>query len=147
MVALLRYSAAILSWLAWLALAPAFGFPETAPAAMFDWLLKSTGRGWLVLLASEIAVVALYAFAVRRRLLGQGLVPALGFAVAVWLVVGVVVMPVMGALSPPGAPADAMRPTFMMLHLGPLAAVSALIGRVLYGVVLGSNVSGGTAGA
>jgi hypothetical protein len=147
MVALLRYSAAILTWFAWLALAPAFGFPETAPAAMFDWLLRSSGWGWLVLLGGELAVVGLYAFAVRRRLLGPGFVPALGFAVAVWLVVGVVVMPIMGALSASGAPADAMRPTFMMLHLGPLAAVSALIGRVLYGVVLGSNVSGRTAGA
>src|SRR5437773_2106982 len=77
----------------------------------------------------------------RRRLLSPGLVPALRFAVAVWLVAGAVVMPLMGALAGPAAPADAMRGSFMMLHLGPLAAVSALIGRLLYGAVLGSSTS------
>jgi len=126
MFAVLRACAAILTWLAWLALAPSFGLPETAPAAMFDRLLSSTGWGWLVVLCGEIAIVGLYALALRRRLLSPGLVPALGFAVAVWLVAGAVVMPLMGALAGSAAPTDAMRGSFMMLHLGPLAAVSAL---------------------
>ena len=138
MFAVLRACAAILTWLA---LAPSFGLPETAPAAMFDRLLSSTGWGWLVVLCVEIAIVGLYALALRRRLLSPGLVPALGFAIAVWLVAGAVVMPLMGALAGPAAPADAMRGSFMMLHLGPLAAVSALIGRMLYGAVLGSSTS------
>jgi len=56
-------------------------------------------------------------------------------------VAGAVVMPLMGALAGPAAPTDAMRGSFMMLHLGPLAAVSALIGRLLYGAVLGSSTS------
>ena len=137
MAALLRASAAILTWLAWLALAPSFGLPETAPAAMFDRFFSITGWGWLVLLGAEIVVVSLYALAIRRGLIAPGLVPALGFAVAVWLVAGVAVMPLMGALTGPAVPADAMRGSFMMLHLGPLAAVSALVGRLLYGLVLG----------
>jgi hypothetical protein len=143
MAAVLRASAAIVAWLAWLALAPAFGLPETAPAGMFDRLLSSTAdaswRGWSILLTFETVVVALYALAIRRRLLSPGLVPAIGFAVGVWLATGVLVMPLMGAVSGPAAPGDAMRASFMMLHLGPLAALSALIGRLLYGVVLGSS--------
>ncbi|TMC57230.1 MAG: hypothetical protein E6J19_06535, partial [Chloroflexi bacterium] len=63
MFAVLRACAAILTWLAWLALAPSFGLPETAPAAMFDRLLSSTGWGWLVVLCGEIAIVGLYALA------------------------------------------------------------------------------------
>src|SRR5438093_1594612 len=57
MFAVLRACAAILTWLAWLALAPSFGLPETAPAAMFDRLLSSTGWGWLVVLCGETATV------------------------------------------------------------------------------------------
>src|SRR5439155_1160247 len=85
--------AAILTWLAWLALAPSFGLPETAPAAMFDRLLSSSGWGWLVVLCGEIAIVGLYALAIRRRLLSPGLAPALGFAAAVWLVAGAILGP------------------------------------------------------
>ncbi len=145
MAGLLRAAAAIATWLGWLALSPVVGLPETAPAAMFDRLFSSTAeaswRGWLILLCSESVIVALYVLAIRRRLLSPGLVPALAFAVAIWLATGVLVMPLMGAVSGPAAPGEAMRASFMMLHLGPLASLSALIGRLLYGVVLGSNTS------
>jgi quercetin dioxygenase-like cupin family protein len=132
--------AAIAVSLGWLQLAPAFGFPVTAPAAMFDRLLgahREAGlAGWALLLLGELAVTAGYFLIVEGRT--HGPVAPFAYAVGVWLVTGAVLMPLIGLLQ--GAPSAldplAMHANFFMLNLSPGAAAEALIGWLLFGAVL-----------
>ena len=137
-------AAAIAVWLGWLFVSPTFGFPTTAPAAMFDRFLPVTGSGWLgwaVLLAGEAALVVLYVAGVTSRRLPRGLRFGLLYGAAVWLITGAVVMPLMALAAPAAAmmAEDPMRTSFMMLHLGPLAPLNALLGRLVYGALLGAT--------
>jgi uncharacterized membrane protein YagU involved in acid resistance len=141
---LLGTAAAIAAWLGWLWLSPALGFPRTATAAMFDRFVSPMGEmawlSWAVLLAGEAALALIYAALVMSGRLPRGLRFGMLYGTAVWLITGAVVMPLM-TLGPPPAPMadDAMRTSFMMLHLGPLAPLNALLGRLFYGVVLGAT--------
>ena len=126
--------------LGWLQLAPAFGFPVTAPAAMLDRLLgphRDAGpAGWALLMLGEVAFVAGYFLFVEGRF--HWAVGAFAYAVGAWLLTGAVLMPVIGLLqaTPPPLDALAMRGNFFMLNLGAGAAVEALIGWLLFGAVL-----------
>ena len=132
--------AAIAVSLGWLQLAPAFGFPVTAPAAMFDRLLgahREAGlAGWALLLLGELAVTAGYFLIVEGRT--HGAIAPFGYAVGAWLLTGAVLMPLLGLIQ--GAPLvsepPAMHGNFFMLNLGLGAAVEALIGWLLFGAVL-----------
>ena len=126
--------------LGWLQLAPAFGFPVTAPAAMFDRLLgahREAGlAGWAILLVGELVLTAGYFLFVEGRT--QSLVAPFAYAVGAWVLTGAVLMPLIGQLQ--GAPLVGdpleMHANFFMLNLGPGAAAEALIGWLLYGAVL-----------
>jgi hypothetical protein len=145
---------AILAWLGWAALAPTFGFPALVPAPMLNRALHvSLGSrwGWVLLVASLAVAGAAYAIAVSGRMLQPGWRSGFLFGVGTWLVIGVVFMPLLALLTPDttlvlphggvgmSVPADpnAMRPTFMMLHLGILAPLAALIAWMFFGAALG----------
>ena len=129
----------------WLQLAPAFGFPVTAPAAMLDRLLganrEASPAGWALLLLGEFAFVAGYFFLVEGRT--HWAVGPFAYAVGGWLLTGAVLMPVIGLLqgAPPAGDAanNPMRANFFMLNLGPGAAAEALIGWLLFGSVLAAG--------
>ena len=133
---------AIAVGLGWLQLAPAFGFPVTAPAGMLDRMLgahREAGlAGWALLLVGELALTAGYFLIVEGRT--HGAVAPFAYAIGAWLVIGAVLMPVIGLLqgAPPAGdtPNDPMRATLLMLNLGLGAAAEALIGWLLFGAVL-----------
>jgi quercetin dioxygenase-like cupin family protein len=131
---------AIVVSLGWLQLAPAFGFPVTAPAAMLDRLLgahREAGlAGWALLLVGELALTAGYFLIVEHRT--QSAVAPFAYGVGAWLLTGAILMPVIGLLQggPPALDPLAMHANFFMLNLGLGAAAEALIGWLLFGAVL-----------
>ena len=141
---LLVGAAAVLANLGWLQLAPAFGFPVTAPAGMLDRILgpahEAGATGWALLLLSQAAIAAIALALVQGRT--RKWLTALLFAVGAWLLSGAVLMPIVAAaqaISGPVAPTDPMRVEFFMLNLGVGAAVEALVGWVLFGSVIGAG--------
>jgi uncharacterized membrane protein YagU involved in acid resistance len=147
--------AAVMAWLGWLALAPALGLPALATAAMVNRDVASDKNadfwlGWLILLLGLAAAVAFYllvtgGFVKPRIWLG------LLYGLVLWLVAGAVVMPLLawgapaappppplppGTPPPPQAP-DPMDASFMMLDFSNWAPVSAAVGWLLFGAILG----------
>ena len=144
---LLVGATAIATNLGWLQLAPAFGYPVTAPAGMLDRALGA-GReagpaGWALLLIGEALFVALMFRIVERR--PRAALAALAFSVGAWLISGAVLMPLIGLIQgapPPGAlPTDPMRANFFMLNLGIGAAAEALVGWLLFGAVITAGLT------
>lgn len=134
-------TAAVVGALGWLQLAPAFGFPVTAPAAMLDRMLgahREAGlAGWALLLLGEAVFVIGYFLVVEPR--SRGVFAPIAYALCAWLLSGAVLMPVIGLIqgSPPAT--DSMRATFFMLNLGPGAAVESLVAWLLFGAVLAAG--------
>src|SRR5258706_13006254 len=97
--------AAVAAMLGWLQLAPAFGFPVTAPAGMLDRVFGATREagvaGWVLLLLGDAAFVALYFVLIERHI--RAPILPLAYAACAWLVSGAVVMPLIALLQ--GAPA------------------------------------------
>ena len=158
----LGVAGAVVAWLGWFEIAPALGFPTMGPAAMLNRVFDRTSDpgvwvGWVVLGLALAAVAALYALAASRGWLPPGPLSGALFGLAAWAIVGMIVMVVLGRISPtpPALPApagpplpatpDPMHATFMMLHLGALAPVEALAAWLLLGAVVGA-VSVPTAG-
>ena len=139
---LLTGTAAVASSLGWLQLAPAFGFPVTAPAPMLDRMLgveREAGfAGSALLLSGEAGVVALYFLVAERR--SRSPIAPVAFAIVAWVVAGALVMPFIGLVQgapPPGAAAaDPMRANFFMLNLGLGAAAESLVGWLIFAAVL-----------
>jgi len=137
-------AAAVVANLGWLQLAPAFGYPVTAPAGMLDRMLgasRETGPvGWALLLLGQAAFAAV-AFVVERR--ARAALASLAFAIGAWLISGAVLMPLIGLIQgPPPAgslPEDPMRANFFMLNLGPGAAAEALVGWLLFSAVIAAG--------
>ena len=135
--------AAVAANLGWLQLAPAFGFPVTAPAAMLDRMLgpsrEAGPAGWAMLLIGQAAFAALSFVVVERR--RRVALTSLAFAFGAWLISGAVLMPLIGLVQ--GAPAPttpaAMQANFFMLNLGLGAAVEALVGWLLFGAVIAAG--------
>src|SRR5207253_9757766 len=102
--------AGVAAMLGWLQLAPAFGFPVTAPAGMLDRVFGASREagpvGWLLLLLGLGAFVAFYFVIVERRT--QRLIGAIALAAGAWLLSGAVVMPLVGLLQ--GEPAATAVP-------------------------------------
>jgi hypothetical protein len=126
--------------LGWLQLAPSFGFPVTAPAAMLDRMLgahREAGlAGWALLVIGELALTAGYFLFVEGR--AQGAVVPFAYAIGAWLVTGAVLMPLIGLIQGAQLASEpaAMHANFFMLSLGLGAAAEALIGWLLFGAVL-----------
>ena len=110
---------------------------------MFDRFLSPMGGmgwvGWAVLLIGEVALASVYLAAVKSGRFPSGILSGLLYGAAVWLITGAVVMPIMALGAPAMMADDPMRTSFMMLHLGPLAPINALIGRLIYGALLGGS--------
>jgi len=150
-------AAAIVTWVGWMAICPALGFPILGTAAMinraFFKQIPDAGHqpnfwiGWTILIAGLAGAIAVFFILERRRLLRASIRTGLIYGVLLWLVVGAVIMPVFGFFEarPPAAPgfqpADPMQATFMMYTLGPLAAAAALIAWLLFGAILGATWS------
>ncbi len=150
---------AVLTWTGWLAMAPTFGFPAVAPAAMLNAVLSpgadpGSPVGWGVLAAGLAGLAIAYAAASARGLFRPSLLSGALYGVALWFIAGAILMPLMGLASPaeadipstpmsamPGSPAGTIGATFMMLHLGPLAPAGALVGWLLFGAILGATAS------
>jgi hypothetical protein len=154
-------AAAVLTWLGWLAICPVLGFPILGTAAMVNRaifrVIPEAGHepgfwmGWVVLIAALAGAIAIFFILVRLRLVRASIRTGVIYGAALWLVSGVVIMPLLGLIEPyvptpatvPGVqPADVMQATVMMHTLGPLAAVAALIAWVLFGAILGATGSG-----
>lgn len=152
---LLGAGAAMVVWTGWLAICPALGFPALGTVGMINRVLykeiPEAGHnpgfwlGWLILIAALAGAIALFFQLERVRLVRPGVATGVIFGLALWLVAGVVVMPLLGFIDPtsaaPQQPPDAMRATLMMYTLGPLAAVAALIAWTLFGAILGATGS------
>ncbi len=151
-------AAAVLTWLGWLTICPALGFPVLGTAAMvnraFFRIIPNAGHepnfwlGWVILIAALVGAIAVFFILERLRLVRASIRTGVIYGAAMWLLSGLVVMPVLGltelssALPASGQPADVMHATVMMYTLGPLAAVSALIAWALFGAILGATASG-----
>jgi hypothetical protein len=147
--------AAVVTWLGWLTICPALGLPILATAAMvnraFFGIIPEAGHepnfwlGWVILIAALVGAIALFFILERQRLLRASIRTGVIYGVAMWLLAGLVAMPLLGISEPspapaaPGQPADVMHATVMMYSLGPLAAVSALIAWLLFGAILGAT--------
>jgi hypothetical protein len=153
-------AAAVLTWLGWLTICPALGFPVLGTAAMvnrpFFGIIPEAGHepnfwlGWVILIAALVGAIAGFFILERLRLVRASIRTGVIYGVALWLLTGLVIMPLFGLTepSPPSAsgvgfqPADVMQARVMMYTLGPLASVAALIAWVLFGAILGATGSG-----
>jgi FtsH-binding integral membrane protein len=147
--------AAIAAWSGWLAICPALGFPTLGTVGMINRVLykqiPEAGHdpdfwlGWLILIAALGGAIALFFMVERLHLVRTSVGTGVIFGLVLWLVVGLVIMPLLGVIDPtsaaPQQPPDAMRATLMMHTLGPLAAVGALIAWILFGAILGATGS------
>jgi hypothetical protein len=154
---LLGAAAAIVMWSGWLAICPALGFPTLGTVAMVNRALykviPEAGHnpgfwlGWVILIAALAGAIALFFILEGLRLVSPSIRTGVLFGLALWLVVGIAVMPLLGFIDPtspiptPQQPPDAMRATLMMYTLGPLAAVAALIAWTLFGAIIGATGS------
>jgi hypothetical protein len=151
-------TAAVLTWLGWLAICPALGFPTLGTAAVvnraFFGKIPEAGHdpnfwvGWVILIAALVGAIAVFFILERMRLVRASIRTGVIYGAALWLFAGLVIMPLLGLTQPSqffstagGQPADVMYPTVMMYTLGPLASVAALIAWVLFGAILGATAS------
>jgi hypothetical protein len=151
-------AAAVLTWLGWLTICPALGFPILGTAAMVNRAIfgkiPEAGHdpnfwvGWVILTAALVGTIAVFFILERQRLVRASIRTGVIYGAALWLLTGVVIMPLLGLAGPstpapanlPGfQPADPMQATVMMYTLGPLASVAALIAWVLFGAILGAT--------
>jgi hypothetical protein len=151
-------AAAVLTWLGWLTICPVFGFPTLGTAAMVNRAIfrkiPEAGHqpgfwlGWIILISGLVGATALYFILERQRLVRASIRTGVIYGAALWLVAGLVIMPLLGLIEPyiptpatvPGfQPADIMQARVMMYQLGPLASVAALIAWLLFGAILGAS--------
>jgi hypothetical protein len=144
--------AAVFTWLAWLAICPALGFPSLGSAAMVNRAIfpinPEAGHnpdfwvGWVIVIAGLVLAIAAYFVFEGPHLVPTGVPMGVIYGVALWLFTGVVIMGLLGFIEPPRrlpANLDPMHATLMMHSLGPLAALAALIAWVLFGAILAAT--------
>jgi quercetin dioxygenase-like cupin family protein len=141
--------AAMMTWVGWLTICPALGFPTLATAAMLNRVLvpredPGSGLGWALLLIGLAGAVLLYLAAADRGRLRPSIASGLAYGAICWLLVGAVVMPLLGLAVPlptttTPSPPDPMHGSFMMLHLGVAAPIGALVAWLLLGAVVGAT--------
>ena len=136
---LLGAVAAVFTWLAWLTICPALGFPTLGTAAMVNRAIfgktdPNFWVGWVITIAALVVAVAAFFIFERAHLVRPNIRTGLIYGAALWLFSGVVIMPLAGS-----QPADPMQATVMMYTLGPLASLAALIAWLLFGAILGAS--------
>jgi hypothetical protein len=150
--------AAVLTWLGWLTISPALGFPILGPAGMINRALyfrniAEAGHnpdfwlGWVLVVSGLVIAAALFFFVVERApTVGPGIRAGVIYGALLWLVAGFVVMPLLAFIepwesvsAPDVQPFERMYPTVMMYSSGLLAPVAALIAWVLFGAILGAT--------
>jgi len=146
---------AVAVWILWVSLSPVVGFPSVSPPDMISRTLganQGSLLGWVTLIGGLVVLATAYLVATSSGLIRPRMSSGPLFGLALWLVTGALLMPLMGLVSaerPDGVlmrlaeePShDPMRETFMMLHLGILAPIGALIAWLLFGTVLGATSS------
>lgn len=141
--------AAVVTWLGWLTICPALGFPVLGTAAMvnraiFGVIDPSFWVGWVIVIATLVVAIAVFFILEKAHLVRASIPSGVIYGVALWLFAGVVIMPLIGVIAPTTPPlsgiqpADPMHATVMMFSLGPLAPLAALIAWVLFGAILGA---------
>jgi quercetin dioxygenase-like cupin family protein len=152
----LGIAGATIAWLGWFEIAPALGFPTIGPAAMLNRVFlpqsdPDVWLGWVLIVLGLVAVAALYEVATARGWIRPGALSGLLVGLVAWAVAGMVLMVIIGHISPPpptpppppGPPLpttpDPMHATFMMLHLGALAPLEALVAWLLFGAIIGAT--------
>ena len=103
-------AAAVLTWVGWLTICPALGFPTLGTAAMINRALflkiPEAGHepdfwlGWMILIAGLIGAIALFFILDRRRLVRASIRTGVIYGAALWLLSGVVIMPLLGLAEP-----------------------------------------------
>ena len=150
---LLGAVAAVFTWLAWLTICPALGFPTLGTAAMVNRAIfgktdPNFWVGWVITIAALVVAVAAFFIFERAHLVRPNIRTGLIYGAALWLFSGVVIMPLLGITETSTAipanlagsqPADPMQATVMMYTLGPLASLAALIAWLLFGAILGAT--------
>lgn len=139
--------AGVTAWLGWLTVCPALGFPFLATAAMVNLVVvprQDPGfwLGWTLLVIGLVFVALGYLVVANRGRLRPGIASGAAYGAIWWAIAGAVIMPLLGLAGSPaaaGAPVDPMRGSFMMLDLGIGAPIAALIGWLIFGVVLGAS--------
>lgn len=148
---------AIAAWISWMELSPGIGFPDADAAAMMGRVVgvgSDSSVGWLLLTAALAGSAGAYLGAAARRVIAPGAVTGAAFGALLWLIAGMALMPLMGQIDPGTVPSgesmasgmqsggaaepNLVAPTFLMLHLGPLAPTGALIAWLLFGSILGA---------
>jgi hypothetical protein len=146
---LLGAVAAVLTWLAWLTICPALGFPTLGTAAMVNRVIFGVidpmfWVGWVTLIAALLVAIAVFFILERAHLVRASIRSGVIYGIALWLFAGVVIMPILGFVekpSPVPPSVDPMEATVMMHSQGALAPLAALIAWVLFGAILGATES------
>jgi hypothetical protein len=113
--------------------APLMGIPKMDIAGMLGSMLGGWSMGMVMHLFNGIVLFPLiYTFVVFSKLRGTPATKGILWGVALWLVAGLMVMPMMGA------------GLFGMANGGMMATVASLMGHVAYGALLGI-IAGGPA--
>lgn len=151
--------AGLLSWFGWFALAPAIGLPDISPAGVINTVISdgadpTAPAGWILTALGLMIATTIYVVAARRSAFKPGLSSGLLYGAALWLFVGVVLMPLLQIVAGPdfasgmsSAPAMMpLEPSFMMAGRGLLAPLEALVGWLVFGAVvgIGAQVKEGT---
>jgi uncharacterized membrane protein YagU involved in acid resistance len=102
-------AAAVITWLGWLAICPALGLPTLGTGAMinraFFGKIPEAGHnpnfwvGWVILIVGLIGAIVVFFILERLRRVRAGIRTGVIYGVAVWLLAGVVVMPLLGLTS------------------------------------------------
>ena len=152
---LLGAAAAVLTWLGWLTICPALGFPTLGTAAMvnralFGVINPNFWVGWVILVAALVVAIAAFFIMEQAHLVRASIRSGVVYGAALWLFAGLVIMPLIGVIEKPFViptnfpgfqPPDQMQGTVMMYSLGPLASVAALVAWVLFGAIVGATQS------
>jgi uncharacterized membrane protein YagU involved in acid resistance len=148
--------AAVVTWIGWLAICPALGFPALGTAQMINRVIfrfiPEAGHepnfwiGWTILIVALGGAIAVFFLLENVRRVRASIRTGVIYGVVLWLLAGIVIMPILGLVDPslptaPNQPVDPMQATVMMYTLGPLASVATLIAWVFFGAILGATAT------
>lgn len=113
--------------------APMMGIPKMDIAAMLGSMLGGWTMGMVMHFVNGVIIFPLiYAFVLFSKLRGTPVIKGILWGVTLWLVAGLLVMPMMGA------------GFFGTANGGIMAAGASLMGHIVYGALLGL-IAGGSA--